>query len=506
MLDLLLVTLPPVGTFGPLLGPALVYSAVKKAGFNVKQVDFNLNFFLKNIEVDGVVEWLNSDSYSANESGFIDGYIEAAFDDWIKEIISLKPRWIGLSVFTVRSRIVLFKFLPKLKAAYPEGKIVVGGSGIINSKFYERRIKEGVLDAYVMGEGEEAIIEVLNGNLNAPNVNGNPPKEIKSLDGLAIADYEGLNLENYGLLGLGGDRRSQQSRKKVFFVEGSRGCVRKCSFCDIPFIKPGYRYRSTKSLMSEITHLVKTHGAKQIYFVDSLINGSLKNLKELCQEFLILKKDHPRLAWEGYFIIRGPSFFSPESFDLLAASGAFKIKLGIESGSDNVRRTMNKIIPDSDIDYNLNQCFRVGIGVEALLMVGFPSETREDFEMTLDFIKRNKETLARPRSALSVSWKVGIKEHESDMSHNLSKYGITYDTNHEWFSDRVNILVTSKRYFEVCELARACGIKIRNKHSRHRVLDKVAEYGATETDLLLEESILTEKYMAYINKNKLLSP
>lgn len=71
MLDLYMATLPPVGIMGPLLGPALVTAAAKKAGFSVKQKDLSLDFFSRYKNIPELIEWLNFDSFSANESKFI---------------------------------------------------------------------------------------------------------------------------------------------------------------------------------------------------------------------------------------------------------------------------------------------------------------------------------------------------------------------------------------------------------------------------------------------------
>ncbi|MFZ3229623.1 MAG: radical SAM protein [Pseudobdellovibrio sp.] len=500
-MDLFIATLPPVGTIGPLLGPALVFSAAKKAGYSAKQVDFSLDFFLQHKNIPEVLEWLNFDSYSANESGFIVSYLDSAIEIWIQEIIIEKPRWVGFSAFSVRCIFVLNMLLPRLKKAYPAGKIVVGGSGIIDTSFYKQQLELGLIDAFVQGEGEVAIVDILAGRINSPGINGKMAQEIENLNELSNADYSGLKLSEYGQIRLR-DTYVANYQVLTFYVEGSRGCVRKCSFCDVPFIKPGYRYRTTNSIGLEIRKLLKENStAHFIYFVDSLVNGSLKHLKELCYELEDIKTNvNTNFFWSGYFIVRSKESFSRANYELLARSGARQLKFGVESGSAKVRKEMNKNNSDEDIDYNLSECARVSIGPIALLMIGFPTETEEDFYLTIQFLRRNKNFLKIGYAGISVSWKVGIAQHKSALAFNPEKYGVKYDLNGEWYSEHVNILISSKRYFLLCDEAENLGIINKNKCSKKSVLDLVKAYNVSEKDLDLSEKELHEIYKNYLKK------
>ena len=61
-------------------------------------------------------------------------------------------------------------------------------------------------------------------------------------------------------------------------IQGSRGCTFKCTFCSETRM---YRYRSPEKLIEDIIFLNKKYGAKNFWFTDSLINGSIKNYKRL---------------------------------------------------------------------------------------------------------------------------------------------------------------------------------------------------------------------------------
>ncbi len=492
--DLVIVTLPPIGFNSPALGPALITAAVQKAGYSAKQIDFSARFYEKHKHNQEIKNWLTLDTFVANESGFIVPFLTESISHFISEIKNIKPRWIGLSLFTTRGFFILNLILDKIKHEYPEGKIVVGGSGVIEQNYFQKLLEDKKIDAYVHGEGEKSILEVLSGNLEYPGINGSPPVGIENLDEIQFADYSDLDFQKNYLI------KKENKSIRMFFIEGSRGCVKKCSFCYIPFTKPGYRYRSTQSIITEVYQLIDKHDMNHIYFVDSLVNGSLKHLKELCLKLKEIRNTQkPDLHWTGYFIIRSEKLYAKENFKLLAESGAYLLKLGVESGSHKVRQDMNKFNSNEDIDYNFDQCLENNIGVSALIVVGFPTESETDFDSTKNFVIKHRKTLARQNSQISISWKVAVIDQKSDLSLNPDKYGIQYDHHKEWYSDHVNILISSKRYLDLCSLVDSLNIQHRNKFSKERVFDYLKKYNVNEADLQLPEQELKQLYLNQLN-------
>jgi len=71
----------------------------------------------------------------------------------------------------------------------------------------------------------------------------------------------------------------------------------------------------------------------------------------------------------------------------MSETGLGLVSIGIESGSEKVRYDMKKKFDNESLRYTLEQCQRVGIKVVPLLMVGYPTETEEDFKQTLDLLE-----------------------------------------------------------------------------------------------------------------------
>ncbi len=309
------------------------------------------------------------------------------FNEWADRILELSPRWVAISVFTYNSQRATRLLAIAIKKKSPETKIVIGGAGIATDfDFPETLKKQKIIDAFIRGEGELAIVELLNGNTVFPGINGIPPAQIKDVDEIPFPDYSDYELKNY----------TNKKGLEALPITGSRGCVRKCTFCDIASMWPRYYYRSGKNIADEIRFQINKHGVNSFRFTDSLINGSMKAFREMINElseFRMSLPEHKRFTWDTHFIVRGEKHMKPSDFDIMRDAGAGTLLIGVESGSPAVRDHMKKGFTESDLDYTMEQLHRVGVKTRLLMIVGYPTETKEDFNLTLKMFERYKKYL-----------------------------------------------------------------------------------------------------------------
>jgi len=95
-----------------------------------------------------------------------------------------------------------------------------------------------------------------------------------------------------------------------------------------------------------------------------------------------------RFIWDSHFIVRSRRQMPPEDFKSMAKSGAGTLLIGVESGSPSVREHMQKGYSDEDLHYSLEEIFKNNIKVRFLMIIGYPTETEEDFQQTLDFFEK----------------------------------------------------------------------------------------------------------------------
>jgi hypothetical protein len=194
-----------------------------------------------------------------------------------------------------------------------------------------------------------------------------------------LPDYSNFNFAGY--------------RDNRLLITGSRGCVRKCTFCDIETIWPAFRYRSPESQVAEIIAHAKEYNIKRFEFTDSLINGSISGwikFNGLLAEARARDSFLQDITYSGQFICRDQVSQPKIMYELMHYAGVRQISVGIESFSEKIRNAMKKKFNDASIDYHLEQCGRWAIPNIFLMIVGHPEETQQDHEINLDRLHRYK--------------------------------------------------------------------------------------------------------------------
>ncbi|HDH97278.1 MAG TPA: radical SAM protein, partial [Proteobacteria bacterium] len=134
-----------------------------------------------------------------------------------------------------------------------------------------------------------------------------------------------------------------------------------------------------------LKHFHETKGVKRFIFVDSLING---NMRELEKWLDLVIEDGMRIRWYGFAILRKQ--MDARIAYKMARAGCVLLQLGIESASPRVRKSMNKS-PDMRMVQDVVKAVSdAGIRIQGLFIVGYPTERWTDFAKTLWFIAKNK--------------------------------------------------------------------------------------------------------------------
>jgi hypothetical protein len=164
--------------------------------------------------------------------------------------------------------------------------------------------------------------------------------------------------------------------------EISRGCVAKCVFCtEVHFWK--YRGRQAGSILDEVEYQYNTHGVDFIWFIDSLVNGNLKELRAFVLG--IVERNLP-IRWQGYS--RCDIRMDVDYFKDLVAGGCHMLNYGVESGSQRVLDVMKKNITREAIENNLRDGGALGIHNSTNWIIGFPTEEIMDLADTLTILYR----------------------------------------------------------------------------------------------------------------------
>jgi radical SAM superfamily enzyme YgiQ (UPF0313 family) len=357
MIKTAIINVPRLEPHRPPPGPAIIANICKAQGHNVVAYDLNIKFyhFCKLYNLDYYEFDLYWDKVVPLIGDKLD-IVEKFIDYYCQELARGDFNYIMIGIFGHSGHIFSEIFLKKLRQC-TSSIIVIGGMGVgsysllNHNQYFGNRMRElGYVDYFVVGEGESSIINILN-NQPGPGINNPEFSQIEEINNLPIPDYSIYNLDEYDYLLPG---------IKEVFITGSRGCVRKCTYCDVERYWPKYRYRTGESIANEIIHNYETLGVTKFYFTDSLVNGSIKAFDDMCNKLANYKFD-TKISWSGQFIFREQRSIPKDHYKMIAESGADILFVGIETGSDKIRAEMGKKFTNDDIEYQLAECSKYGV-------------------------------------------------------------------------------------------------------------------------------------------------
>ena len=384
MTDIVLCVIPGLSVNEIVLAPSKLKGYLNNAGISSKILDFNNQFYRKFRQGDmfqRVWNWM----ISVADNGDFEARAEYIKfnNDCVEQILSISPNYVGINFFSYMSQKSGKLLAQELKKRNPNIKIVIGGPGISDTGFNEGSastellIKENIVDECIRGPGEEALVSYIK----------NKPYAKVELLQISSVSREILNSQIYPIFD---DYDFSLYDNHMIPIMGSRGCVRKCSFCDVHTTSK-FQNRTAENIFDEMVYNAEKYNCYYFSFTDSLINGNLKEFTRLLQ----LLSDYNQTAttkikWISQYIVRPEKVLSDSYWKLLSDS-AVEINIGLESGSDAVRLHMNKDFTNIDVEYTFRKCKEYNIRVSLMMISGYPSETQQHFQETLDFFTRNVE-------------------------------------------------------------------------------------------------------------------
>jgi len=278
----------------------------------------------------------------------------------------------------------------EIKKVQPNALFVLGGP---HASAMHREILENFneINFIIRGEGDNTIVELLQaieGKIDLKVVKGityiNESNEIiVNDDRELIQDLDCLPLPAY---------KKYPFDKEVLDVipiDVGRGCPYNCSFCSTSvFWRRTYRLKSADRIIKEMIYVKENFKAKKIFIMHDCLTVNKRMVKELSSK---IKEANLSLPWGCAARL---DHIDEEMLDILTSAGCSHLELGIESGSKNIRKSINKKI---DIEDTLNQkildklklIHEKNISLILFFICGFNDETKEDVQQTLSLIGKS---------------------------------------------------------------------------------------------------------------------
>ena len=306
---------------------------------------------------------------------FIDNYLSPS--NFIEEGYLQKNKidFVGIYANTIcyKDTLRMFNEIENLrKKGLWSGKIIVGGP---HTSVALDTIPEFV-DYIVQGEGEVAILEIINNKAKQRIIN---KERMKNLNSLPFQPWDIFSKLPYDYF------CRWMEEKPVFTMNTSRGCPFNCAFCSVGSIWGGaYTYFSADRIIAEIEYLIKNYNAKGIYFREDNFTLSAERTRDFCEKMI---KKNLNIAWACETRV---SNLSDELVKLMSAAGCKAFFLGVESGSQKVLNILNKNITVKQIRDTLGWCKKYNINAFCSLITGVPGETFEDYLLTKKLMEELK--------------------------------------------------------------------------------------------------------------------
>jgi hypothetical protein len=412
-MDILFCSVP--GTFSqrPPLSLAVLKACAQQAGFSASTLDLNID----------IVNQINRSPHKHNLKLFFNQQVIGDLKDTIADliehcvdcIIKANPKIVGLSLLTQENQFFATWLCYHLRFRAPNMRIVIGGSGIktfiaqSNVDFAEFLKSNRLIDDYINGDGEYSVVEYLRNNYDSPGINSSKWEQIVNLNQLPFPNFDDYDWTQYNEVGIP--------------ICDSRGCVRTCEFCDVIEHWTRYRYRTAENIFSEMLYQIERYGITKFLFYNSLTNGNMKEFNLLLDKIIQYNQTHTKpIKWDGYFIVRSAKQHPEQFWKKISLSNGF-LQLGIESVVEQVRISLGKNFTNEDIDYHLQMAKKYNVPLMLLMIVGYPTETRKDFEFTKQWFRDRVNYANNPIKSVVLSLAAILPNTQLDRR--KAQYGIT---------------------------------------------------------------------------------
>ncbi|MER3457930.1 MAG: radical SAM protein [Chloroflexota bacterium] len=338
---------------------------------------------------------------TAREHGYdvalFDAMLAQSEDEWAQALDRHRPRFAVLyednfnylsKMCLLRMREAAFKMMPMARAR--GCTVIVCGSDATDH--LERYFAHGA-DFILIGEAEITLVELLDTlsgrsscplqdilGLAYPGPNGEvirtPARPfIKNLDVLPFPAWDLVDIPRYRQIWL--KRHGYYSMNLVT----TRGCPYHCNWCAKPIYGQRYNVRSPENVVAEMTWLKTEFGAQHIWFADDILGlkpGWIERFAELV---------HAHDAVIPFKCLMRVDLIKESTVAALKKAGCQIVWVGAESGSQRVLDAMEKGTKVEEIYEATRRLHQAGIQVGFFLQFGYPGETREDIEMTLQMVR-----------------------------------------------------------------------------------------------------------------------
>lgn len=275
----------------------------------------------------------------------------------------------------------------------------------------------------VRGEGEYTMLELCQhweANESLDSIQGityrkggkvrtNPRRSlITNLDDLPYPAYHLVDMERY--LNPGRIRYRETCFKREVPLITSRGCPFNCVFCSV-HLHMGRKWRahSAPYVINHIKHLTTKYKVEHIHFEDDNLTLNLSRFDEIIDGVLAQKL---KFLWDTPNGVRAEGL-TMKRLQEMKEAGCVHLWIGVESGDQGVLdNIIGKRLSLQDVVLAAQRCKQVGVRLSAFYVIGFPGETKDNMERTVEFALRMRRQYGVSMDLFVATPSIGTRLYE----------------------------------------------------------------------------------------------
>lgn len=161
----------------------------------------------------------------------------------------------------------------------------------------------------------------------------------------------------------------------------TRGCPYSCTFCSAPILSgKDLRHHSKDYVLRNISRLYHDYGIREFHIVDDNFTQDIDYAKTIVIGIISLNLDISLAMPNGIRM----DYLDDELLELLKEAGLYLVSIAVESGNDEILKKMKKGTKVHKIHRDVKLIKKHGMDIAAFFILGFPEETLETIQDTID--------------------------------------------------------------------------------------------------------------------------
>ena len=325
--------------------------------------------------------------------GQFDSYMndyELFISEITSQILDMNPKCVSFYTLWPYYHISI-RIANEIKRTNPEIIVVFGGPQ--SSATAEETLKTFASVDYVCtGEGENTVVPFFTEILH------NHTSDLSSIPGLCYRQGEDIikNTQEITLCDLNElphwseqlittwDPQEEEDLHTPYYympIDAGRGCPYSCTFCSTSnFWRRTYRLKSAQTIVNDILYYHNKYGITSFWFSHDAFTSNQKLITEVCDRIIA---ENLNITWRCSTRI---DCLTEELVQKMVRAGLRSISVGVETGSPRMQKIINKRL---NLDYAKKMIGVLqdsGLSVGLYFMYGFPEETEEDLNQTLELL------------------------------------------------------------------------------------------------------------------------